>query len=76
LSSAERKEQVTVEIIIRIKNGRVQIEPAGFSGAKCLEATWPYEKDLGAVVERKRKSEFYSGEGVVQSGQKRNRTAY
>jgi hypothetical protein len=64
------------EIVIRIKNGQVQIEPVGFSGTKCLEATWPYEKDLGAVVERKKKPEFYSGEGVVQSGRERNRTAY
>lgn len=64
------------EIIIRIKNGRAQVEPAGFSGTKCLEATYPYEKDLGAVVERKKKPEYFSGEGIVQSERERNRSTY
>lgn len=59
------------EIIIRIRNGQVEIEAVGFSGSKCLEATRPYEKDLGAVVERKKKPEFLSGETVVERGRNR-----
>lgn len=59
------------EIVIRIKNGQVEIEAVGFSGSKCLEATRPYEKDLGGVVKRKKKPEFLSGETVIGRGKNR-----
>lgn len=62
------------EIVIRIKSGGVEIEAVGFSGSECLDAARPYEKALGAAVERKKKPEFYSGKGVQQS--ERNRITY
>ncbi len=56
------------ELVFVIKpDGSVDLEGVDFSGTSCLEASRPYEKDLGLVVSRKKKPEIYS-EGMVETG--------
>ena len=64
------------ELHIIVKpDGSVEIDAKGYTGTNCLEASRPYEKDLGVVAERKRKPEILSGEGVKTNGG-RNRIKY
>jgi len=64
------------ELVFTIKpDGGVKLEANGFSGNNCLEASRPYEKDLGVVTNRQRKPEALSGEGVKTNGG-RNRIKY
>lgn len=48
-------------------DGSVSIDAVGYTGSKCLEASRPYEKDLGVPLKRRKKPEMYSGEGVKAS---------
>jgi len=50
--------------IIIAPDGSVTVEADGYTGSKCLEASRPYEKDLGVPLERRKKPEMFSGEGV------------
>jgi hypothetical protein len=53
------------ELVFTVKtDGSVEIDAKGYSGTGCLEASRPYEKELGVVSERKKKPEILSGEGV------------
>jgi hypothetical protein len=64
------------ELHIIVKpDGTVEVDAVGYSGTKCLEDTRGYEKDLGAVINRKKKPEIYSGE-VNNDNRNRNRTVY
>jgi hypothetical protein len=64
------------ELHIIVKpDGSAEIDAQSYSGNDCLEASRPYEKDLGVVAERKRKPEILSGEGVKTNGG-RNRIKY
>lgn len=56
-------------------DGTIEIDAKGFSSTKCLEASQSYEKDLGTVINRKKKPEILcEGEGGVSSnGIQRNR---
>lgn len=64
------------ELVFTINSdGTVEIEANGYSGNECLEASRPYEKELGVVTDRKRKPEALSGEGV-KTNNGRNRLKY
>ncbi len=64
------------ELVFIIKpDGSVQIDAKGYSGTGCLEASRPYEKDLGVVAERIKKPDILAGEGV-KTGVGRNRIKY
>lgn len=61
-----------MELHVTIKpDGRVEIDAVGYSGTKCLEASLPYEKDLGIITNRKKKPELFSEEGVFNAGRDR-----
>lgn len=64
------------ELVFTVKpDGSVEIDANGFSGTSCLEASRPYEKDLGVVADRKKKPEILSGEGVkTDAGRNRIRS--
>jgi len=48
------------EIIVEIRpDGTVTIRAKGFKGAKCLEATAPFEEILGGDIEREKLPEYY-----------------
>jgi hypothetical protein len=68
------------ELHIIVKpDGTVEIDAIGYSGTKCLEVTQGYEKDLGAIINRKKKPEIYSGEEVNEvnnDNRNKNRTVY
>lgn len=44
------------------KSGEVNIEVAGVKGSKCLKITEDIENELGKVLSREKKSEFYQEE--------------
>ncbi|MFX4261260.1 DUF2997 domain-containing protein [Pelotomaculum propionicicum] len=56
-------------------DGTVEIDAVGYSGTKCLEASQPYEKDLGIAEVRKKKPELLSEGGSVANAA-RNRVNY
>ena len=41
------------------ETGEVQIEVEGVKGSKCLKLTEDIENELGEVISREKKSEFY-----------------
>jgi hypothetical protein len=69
---------IVAELHITVKpDGEVEIDAVGYSGTGCLEASRPYEKALGAVVNRKKKPEILSGGSeAMNSNVNRNRTDY
>lgn len=65
------------ELLIKIKpDGSIEIDAVGYSGNSCLEASKPYEKDLGVTLSREKKPEILSGEGVKTDATTRNRARY
>jgi hypothetical protein len=44
------------------ETGEVQIEVSGVKGSKCLSLTEDIEKELGVVLLREKKSEYYQQE--------------
>ncbi len=52
-----------MHIIIK-PDGSVEIDAVGYGGTRCMEASRPYEKDLGVVAGREKKPELLAGEGV------------
>ena len=51
------------------ENGEVQIEVEGIKGSKCLDITEDIEKELGIIVNREKKSEFYQTDVSINSTQ-------
>lgn len=45
-------------------DGSITVEAVNFTGPSCEEATRAIEQALGKVTERKRKAEYYLGQGV------------
>lgn len=57
-----------VELEIQISPaGEVEFEVKGIKGKGCLDLAKQFEEALGEVTERKRKSEFYQTEKVLQT---------
>ncbi|MBX3435483.1 MAG: DUF2997 domain-containing protein [Pirellulales bacterium] len=54
----------TIEIHVS-PQGEVRLAPRGFAGASCDAATRALEAALGAIVERRRTSEFYAVESAA-----------
>jgi hypothetical protein len=42
--------------------GNVQIEVEGIKGSKCLKLTEDLENELGIIIDREKKSDFYVSE--------------
>ncbi|MDY6969463.1 MAG: DUF2997 domain-containing protein [Spirochaetota bacterium] len=47
------------------KTGKVEISVEGVKGSKCLQITEDIENELGEVIAREKKSEFYQEEKKV-----------
>lgn len=55
------------QLIITIKNGKVEIEVEGAKGMRCLQLTQAIEKLIGEVDDRFLKNDFYRSLKTEQS---------
>lgn len=55
------------QLIVTIRNGKVEIEVKGAKGIRCLQLTQAIENLLGKVDDRLLKRDFYSSTKIEQS---------
>ena len=54
------------EVVITIKDGKIEMEVAGVRGTRCIELTQAVERMLGNMCRRLLKQDFYRAAEVKQ----------